>query len=77
MVTTYYEYYNRGKCNNCGMMIWNDNKNSSIMCACNKSSIIIDEFNNVSDVTDEEFIDAVRSELLLASEENIVIIKIN
>lgn len=71
-----YYYCNRGKCSSCSQIIGTTERLTSIICGCNNSSVSCNHSQsyNVQDITDLEFIEAIKSEQNI--NENIVLIKI-
>jgi hypothetical protein len=58
--------------------MWNNTKETSIICQCTQSSLMVnDEYNNCVDISDEEFKNAIRNELGLDLNEELVLIKNN
>lgn len=57
-----YKYFNRGKCIFCNQLIWNTTPGTGVVCRCSSASIIGNDFVNVVDPTDSEFILAVQAE---------------
>ena len=69
---TDYTYYNRGKCISCKEIIWNTHPSSSINCSCGESTITPTTTNNVEIITDEEFIEVIKTEFPLLGEVNLI-----
>ena len=59
-----YTYYRRGKCLDCGDIIWTNHPDGQggVQCKCGKASINHDIEKNISEITDKEFLIPLREE---------------
>lgn len=73
-----YYYYNRGKCSSCSEIIWTTELFSSVECSCYNSLLSYNPSQslNIIDISNEEFINAIKQEHSIKEEEEIVLIKI-
>lgn len=71
-----YYYGNRGKCERCGQIVWNTSKSTGIICKCGLCLLTDTEEINITSITDEEFIDAIKKEYGYSPVEEITIIKL-
>jgi hypothetical protein len=74
----YFEYFKRGKCDNCGDVIWVEKSGATggIICRCGNASIIKGIETNLSSCTDEEHIKEVKKDYLVEDIPTINIIKL-
>jgi len=71
-----YYYCNRGKCSSCSQIMWTTELSTSNECSCYQGLVSCNPSSsiNIVDITDEEFIEAIKLEHGFT--EDIVLIKI-
>ena len=61
-MNNYIEYKYRGKCNNCGDIMWTPDNNQGVVCKCSFSEIQNGILSNCIEMTDAEMITYIEND---------------